>query len=407
MRLGIVGGRLQGTEAVYLADEAGYVPVLVDRRPGTPASGLAAESYVFDVVADPGRTRAVFGSCDAVLPACEDPETLRFLDGRLRRWGVPLLFHLPSYETSRSKVRSDRLITMLDLPRPRPWPDCGLPAVVKPSESSGSEAVSVVWSEEELRAAVAALERNGHTPVVQEFVAGPSLSLEVVATRGKVFPLLPTGLEFDLGYDCRRVTAPAEAAPAVLAALDEAGRRLAHGLGLEGLMDVEVMLRGLEPKVIEIDARLPSQTPTAVYHCCGVNMVQVLVELMVEGREPQPDLTPRAGVVYQHVRVADGAIEVVGEHVMTEARPLARRPGFFGASDALTDHVDGAAEWVATLIFRGSDLPAARSAAAGTVSAIAAAFGLERREELRPAQSMPTAGGPPGGARTVRTPSRP
>ncbi len=96
-------------------------------------------------------------------------------------------------------------------------------------------------------------------------------------------------------------------------------------------MDVEVMVRGLEPKVIEIDARLPSQTPTAVYHCCGVNMVQALVELLVEGREPSPDLTPRAGVVYQHVRVAGGVIEVVGEHVMAGARPLARRPGFFGA----------------------------------------------------------------------------
>ena len=90
-------------------------------------------------------------SCDAVLPACEDLETLRFLDARLREWGVPLLFHLPSYEMSRSKVRSDRLIAALDVPRPLPWPECGFPAVVKPSESSGSEAVRVVGSASELR----------------------------------------------------------------------------------------------------------------------------------------------------------------------------------------------------------------------------------------------------------------
>ena len=234
---------------------------------------------MLDVVADPARARAVLGSCDAVLPACEDLETLRFLDGRLREWGVPLLFHLPSYEVSRSKVRSDRLITTLTCPGHVPWPDCGLPAVVKPSESSGSEGVSVVRTEEELRVAVAALERNGHAPVVQELVEGPLVVARSDRRPRKAFTLLPTGLEFDLGYDCRRVTAPAEAAPEVLAALDEAGRRLAHGLGLEGLMDVEVMVRGLEPKVIEIDARLPSQTPTAVYHCCGVNMVQALVEL--------------------------------------------------------------------------------------------------------------------------------
>ena len=50
----------------------------------------------------------------------------------------------------------------------------------------------------------------------------------------------------------------------VLAALDDAGVRIAEGLGLNGLMDVEVMVRDGQPKVLEIDARLPSQTPTAV-----------------------------------------------------------------------------------------------------------------------------------------------
>ena len=149
-------------------------------------------------------------------------------------------------------------------------------------------------------------------------------------------------------------------------------------------MDVEVMVRGLVPKVIEIDARLPSQTPTAVYHCCGVNMVQVLVELAVEGREPRLDLTPKAGVVYQHVRVAQGAIDVVGEHVMSEARPLTRHTGFFGASEAITDLADAATEWSATLIIRRKDLPTARAAAATTLAAIAAAFALVQIEEASP-----------------------
>ncbi|MCL4368584.1 MAG: hypothetical protein M1337_05405 [Actinobacteria bacterium] len=204
MRLGIVGGRLQRTEAVYLAKAAGYVPVLVDRHPATPASGLAAESHVFDVVADLARARAVLASCDAVLPACEDLETLRCLDARLRVWGVPLLFHLPSYEMSRSKARSDRLIAVLDVPRPLPWPECGFPAVVKPSESSGSEAVTVVGSESELRKAVATLERDGHVPVVQELVAGPSLSLEGRSSLPHTMPRLWTPSAGRCGQTGRR-----------------------------------------------------------------------------------------------------------------------------------------------------------------------------------------------------------
>ena len=42
MRLAIVGGKLQGTEAAYLGLKAGYEVVLIDRRSDVPASGLAS-----------------------------------------------------------------------------------------------------------------------------------------------------------------------------------------------------------------------------------------------------------------------------------------------------------------------------------------------------------------------------
>ena len=76
MRLAVVGGKLQGTEAAYLGLKAGYDVVLVDRRPGMPASGLAAETHVFDICAEDERARRLFMGCDAVLPACEDDDTL-------------------------------------------------------------------------------------------------------------------------------------------------------------------------------------------------------------------------------------------------------------------------------------------------------------------------------------------
>lgn len=37
MRLCIVGGALQGMEAVFLASKAGYETVVIDRRPDAPA----------------------------------------------------------------------------------------------------------------------------------------------------------------------------------------------------------------------------------------------------------------------------------------------------------------------------------------------------------------------------------
>ena len=222
------------------------------------------------------------------------------------------------------------------MPRPREWPDCGFPAVVKPSTASGSEGVAVVHDEAALAAARSELERRGHDVVVEEYVAGPSLSLEVLAWGGRAVPLQVTGLEFDAAYDCRRVVAPvgeaageparpgpggacdwSAAVPAgVLDAFDAASVRVAEGLGLQGLMDVEVMVRGAEPKLLEIDARLPSQTPTAVYWSSGLNIVELLARTVMDGALPPVDRAPRRACVYQHVRASGGMLEVLGEHVM-------------------------------------------------------------------------------------------
>jgi pyrrolysine biosynthesis protein PylC len=381
MRLAIVGGKLQGTEAVYLASKAGYETVLIDRRPAPPAAGLANVHYVFDIVAEPSKARAVLRACDAVLPACEDDVTLAWLAEQVPALGVPLLFDLDAYRVTSSKIRSNELFARLDLPHPRSWPESGFPVVVKPSNASGSVGVTVVDSEQALDAARRALESDGHEVVVEEFIAGPSLSLEVVRFGGRTTILLPTALEFDAGFDCQRVTAPVDADPAVLTAFVESTRRLAEGVNLQGIMDVEVMVGGREPQVIEIDARLPSQTPTAVLHACGVNVVKLLVESVTSGAPPGVDCAVRHATVYEHVQVAGGTIEVTGEHVIGGARPLTAITGFFGVLEALTDYAEGATEWAATLITRGADVAEARAIADAAVITIAREFDLDIRPE--------------------------
>lgn len=52
MKVAIVGGKLQGTEAVYLAKLAGFESILIDRNPEVPASGFCDEFVCGDVVAE-------------------------------------------------------------------------------------------------------------------------------------------------------------------------------------------------------------------------------------------------------------------------------------------------------------------------------------------------------------------
>jgi len=402
VRLLVVGGKLQGTEAVYLAAKAGWETVLVDRREAPPAAGLADRHVVTDIVADETRSRALVTACDAVLPACEELTTLEWLAERVPAWGVPLLFDLDAYRVSASKLASQRLFAELNVPRPLPWPSCGFPAVVKPDSASGSEGVSMVEDDAELAAALARLAAGGHRAVVEEYVAGPSLSLEVLAWDGHAVPLQVTGLEFDAAFDCMRVVAPVgEAlaggpaaagpggscagdrvvAPGALAAFEASAVHVATGLGLNGLMDVEVMVRGPEPKVLEIDARLPSQTPTAVYWSCGLNIVELLRDTARRGAPPQVDRAPRRACVYQHVHAHEGLLEVAGEHVMGSAAPLRLVEGFFGVDEALTDYRRGGGAWAATLIATGTDVDEARARADEAVRELARGEGLELAPE--------------------------
>jgi pyrrolysine biosynthesis protein PylC len=164
--------------------------------------------------------------------------------------------------------------------------------------------------------------------------------------------------------------------PGVLGALDAAGVRIAEGLGLNGLMDVEVMVRGPEPRLLEIDARLPSQTPTAVYWSSGLNLVELLARTALDGVPPVVDRTPRRACVYEHVRATRGMLDVLGEHVMGAAGPLRLVPGFFGADEALTDYAPGRGEWAATLIVTAESAREARARAAGVVTELARCEGL-------------------------------
>jgi pyrrolysine biosynthesis protein PylC len=414
MRLAVVGGKLQGTEAAYLAGEAGYDVVLIDRRPGRPAAGLTAESHVFDVTSDPVRLRELLLTCDACLPACEDDRTLAYLAAFVPGLGVPFLFDSDAYQLTSSKLRSNELFARLDVPRPSAWPSCPFPVVVKPSVGSGSTGVRLAWSEPELALARAQLASLGVDVVAEEYVPGPSLSVDMVSFDGETATLAPTWLEFDTQFDCKRVVTPVEQAAidpasqgggsdlvtaATLAALDESSRRLAEGVGrtdargvagLHGVMDVEVMIGpGGTPKVIEIDARLPSQTPACAFHASDVNIVQLLAETFAAGRIPSALTHGRAataakrGAVYEHVLVADGRVQVLGEHIVGAAEPLTRCDGLWGADVVLTDGPDAEApivnrdRWVAVIMTKGETAAEARERAAAAVARLADQHGLD------------------------------
>jgi len=356
MRVAVIGGKLQGVEACYLAKKAGWEIVLFDRRADAQARGLADTFHCLDVHASLGEVLPHFEGVDLVIPAVEDKGVLKRLKVISQRTHIPFAFDAPCYEVSSSKRLSNKLFQSLGIPVPRKWPECRLPILLKPSAGSGSEGVRRITSGEALKAICR--KESEREWIIEEYLEGPSYSIEVFGFAGAYRVFQITELEMDRNYDCKRVLAPSELDYSLIDEFEEVALKLAAELALHGIMDVEAILHEGKLKVLEIDARLPSQTPTAVYHSSGINMIECLGQSFVQGSMYIP-IPKRPGhrekyVIYEHLKVTPEKIEVSGEHILTEAGPLALLTDFLGADEVLTDYAPGKSEWVMTLITRGA-----------------------------------------------------
>ncbi len=339
-------------EAVYLARQAGFVAALIDKDPQAPARALADEFFHLDLLADGTRAGTLLQEFDLILPATENSRTLARLTEMAGQYNVPLALDLPAYMISSSKLASNRLFARAGVAMPAPWPGCGFPVIVKPSGLSGSAGVVLATDEQQLVDALAVL---GREAVVQKYQAGPAYSLEVLAHRGECTGLQVTQLNFDAGYDCKRVLAGPQTGSEVAEDFYDLADRIAAALNLSGLMDIEVIAADGELKVLEIDARLPSQTPGAVYHSTGINMVELLAGYWINGQLPSWQRLPgdrvRRAVIYEHLKFSDGVLAVAGEHILTGAQGLKVYRDKFSTDVLLANFEASPAAWVATAIY--------------------------------------------------------
>lgn len=351
MNIAVVGGKLQGVEVIYLARKAGFKTLLIDKNPQAPAAGLCDAFLSFEFK-DGCFLPEIDDRIDCILPAVEDELVLAAVEKWSRKAGIPMAFDLNAYGLSCSKIKSDAFFHRLNLPAPRPWPDCSFPVVVKPDQASGSDGVEIFETREML------LERFPNPDalknrVIQEFVDGPSYSIEVLGHSGNYQALQVTDLFMDEIHDCRRVTAPSLLSPELRRKLGDMVKTIARGINLNGIMDLEVILNKGELKILEIDARFPSQTPMTVFWSTGINMVDMLAKGCVSG-EHIPVLESEQPALVEHIWVKEKDITFAGEHIMSCDGLLSVIPDFFGADEAITSFTPGKKQWVATMVFTGA-----------------------------------------------------
>lgn len=358
MRIALIGGGLQGIEAAYLAKKAGWDVRLVDRRPEVPAAGLCDRFVEYDVTQSSGLN-SVLADVDLVLPALENTAALNSLAQWARRSEIPFVFDADAYAVSSSKIASNRLFERLQLPMPQAWPNCNWPLVAKPAAGSGSRGVRLLKDANRLQHCLPEDRLHGGW-VVQEFLPGPVYSLEVIGYRNVYQALHVTDLAMDAGFDCKRVRAPSELSPDLIHDFETMALTIAAAINLNGIMDIEVVRSGSCLMILEIDARLPSQTPITVYGASGLNMVELLGHLFSGQCDAMPQLPQiYRGTILEHLRFRAGLLEIGGEHLMSGGGPLHLEHDFFGADEAITNYAADPSDWVAALVINAADGPEA------------------------------------------------
>jgi len=292
---------------------------------------------------------------ELIIPALEDYSVLRILNEWSLQAGIPLTFDMEPYAITCSKLKSNQLFKEVNLNAPKSWPQCDFPIVVKPDGESGSRGVKIIHNENELTSNFPT-QHSLNQMVAQEYLEGPSYSIEIIGLPGNYIPLQVTELHMDHHYDCKRVLAPSGLDSTRVREFGQMAIRVAERIQLRGLMDMEVILHDGQLKALEVDARLPSQTPTTVFHSTRVNMVNLLAELFLTGNMNINQMKQAQTTIYEHIKVMKDHIEVMGEHIMSGVGPLESYQGLFGAHEVITNFHPDLKEWVATLIHKGNNM---------------------------------------------------
>lgn len=356
-KVAIIGGKLQGLEAVYLASKAGIESTLIDKDEQALARNLCTRFICEDILDRSPFLISELQKVDFILPALENEEVLIALVEISEKYGFKLAFDLAAYQISSSKLLSDQLMQAHHIPAPKYYPNCEPPYIVKPSAESGSTGVVYVDHAKGLKELLNRIPTEEQW-VIQEYISGKAYSIEIIGRPGNYRTYEITELFMDDIYDCMRVEAPCEISPELSESFAKIAQKLAELVSLTGIMDVEVIHSKGELKVLEIDARLPSQTPTVVYHASGINLVSELSDLFCLEelvKRPAEELVKRPTnekkyVAYEHLLIDEGKVSGHGEHIISQAGPLAHYTNFFGADEALTDYKPMAKTFLGTFI---------------------------------------------------------
>ena len=276
---------------------------------------------------------------DAVLSAAEDyqPDGIMTLATDMPMRGVAktsdkLHLHSINYETAvKATDKFDMIKAFKEYDVPSPWyfvvdtleelkaheADVTFPCIIKPTDNAGSHGVAKVHSFQELLdnyEYAHSCSRHGKV-IVEEYLDGPEVSVEVMVVNGKVNILQITDKItteaphfVEIGH-----TQPSRLSEETQEAIRQVATKACLAIGIDrGPAHVEMKVTKQGPKMIELGARMGGDNITThlVPLSTGIDMVGSTIKVAL-GEEP--DITPslHCGSAIRYFEVPFGTIKAI------------------------------------------------------------------------------------------------
>lgn len=307
-RLFIIGASILQVPGIRRAKELGYYVGVADYDPNAVGIPLADEYFNVSTIDEEGIYQAAksFGADGIMTLATDMP--MRSLAYACEKLGL----HGITYDTAVKATNKAEMIRAFEAAGvEHPWyhvvkteedeaevlEKATYPCITKPVDNSGSRGVMLVKNREELKEAISYSADNGRGGgvIVEEYMVGPEVSVEVIVWKGVATVLQVT--------DKRTTGAPhfvelGHSQPSRLAAEDlekirDLAKRATRAVGLEnGPAHVEIILTKDGPKMVEMGARMGGDCITThlVPLSTGIDMIKATIDISL-GQEP--DIEPR------------------------------------------------------------------------------------------------------------------
>ena len=356
IKIAIIGGRITGMKIAFLARTAGIYTILIDKDKLTPASGLCAENYIFDIKEKDPALLSLLKNVDIVIPAVKKMGVLNAIEDLCREININVAFDFSAYAVTSSRIQSAHLIREEGLPHLKYYPDADSPYVLRPSLGSRHGLVRKVENEAELDFLLSRKD-SPESWIAQEYIDGPVYTVSVVGTPGNYRHYEPSRVYMEDDFDCNMLVSPSDLTEEQKSVFGKRAICLAEKIHLKGVLEVEAVKDGNELKIMEMNSMFPSQGALTLFFSTGSNILVDILKVYADENMIEKlsmiinqKYDKLKHVVYKNFQFLDHTPTFHGESYLDDAGPLKVMVDFFGSDYAITDYIDDEHEWQAAFI---------------------------------------------------------